>query len=312
MRTMHSFTGPRAVPARSAQEQANVIDNPERPGGIAGAASRDGSRSERKPDAALRSHAFTLIELLVVVGLIVMLVAMLAPGLAHTRPNVRLIQCLSNKHQLALACTMYSHDWTDYLVPNPPAGQIGGWCIGQEGWTAIPANTNLNYYATNCLAPYVANQFKAYKCPGDTLPSDNGDRIRSVSMNSQMVGGLATTPNYNSGWRTYKKLSDLTSPAPAMGWVFCDESMYSLNDGYLQMGLNMINYPDVPAAYHGGANCFSFADGHAEAHKWEYNGSAGVGLINCPYARYVTGKQWGGNGVDLDFRWLQARTSSPL
>ena len=46
--------------------------------------------------------------------------------------------------------------------------------------------------------------------------------------------------------------------------------MYSLNDGYLQMGLNSFDYPDVPAAYHGGINCFTFADGHVEAHKWRW------------------------------------------
>ena len=316
MRTMHSFTGPRAVPARSAQEQANVIDNPERPGGIAGAASRDGSRSERKPDAALRSHAFTLIELLVVVGLIVMLVAMLAPGLAHTRPNVRLIQCLSNKYQLALACAMYSHDWNDYLVPNAPAGEYRGWCQGQLGWGSIGANTNLIYYATNCLAPYVAYQFKSYKCPDDTIPSDNGDRNRSISMNGQMMGNLLAAgvnrDSYNAGWRNFHKMGDLIGPTPAMAWIFCDESMYTLNDGFMQMGLNSVDYPSVPAAYHDGANCFSFADGHAEAHRWEYKGSAGVGLMNGPYVKNVSGGHWGSSALDMDWQWLKARSSSPL
>ena len=38
--------GPRAVPARSAQELAGVLREPERPGAIAAAASRDGSRSD--------------------------------------------------------------------------------------------------------------------------------------------------------------------------------------------------------------------------------------------------------------------------
>jgi type II secretory pathway pseudopilin PulG len=314
MNTMHSFSGPRAVPARSAQEQTSVIENPEGPGAIVAAASRDGSRSDRKPDAAPRSHAFTLIELLVVVGLIVMWVAMLAPGLAHTRPNVRLIQCLSNKHQLAVACSMYSHDWIDYLVPNAPVVAYYGWCNGNgtESWTAALGNTNLNLYTTNCLAAYVGNRCKAYKCPDDTIPSANGDRIRSISMNGQMLGATPAPGYYNSGWRSYKKVSDLTTLTPAMAWVFCDESMFSLNDGYMQMSLGNPSYPDVPAAYHGGANCFSFADGHAEAHKWEYKGTSGSGLMNCPYRYGSTGTYWGSSALDMDWQWLKARTSSPL
>jgi glycerate 2-kinase len=51
------WTGPRAVPARSAQEEARVLGRPERPGAIGAAASRDGSRSGES-DAALRVGQF--------------------------------------------------------------------------------------------------------------------------------------------------------------------------------------------------------------------------------------------------------------
>jgi hypothetical protein len=250
--------------------------------------------------------------LVVVLALIAMGTAMLATGLAHTRPNSRLLQCLSNKHQLALACSMYSHDWNDYLVPNAPAGEWRGWCNGTENWGSSGANTNQDYYRTNCLGQYVLNKFKAYKCPDDTIPSDNGDRIRSISMNGQMLGAIPVPGgnSYNPGWSTYKKVSDLTSPTPAMAWIFCDENIYSLNDGYLQMGLNSIDYPEVPAAYHGGANCFNFADGHAEAHLWEWKGTFFSGLMNCPYVYGVSGTHWPSGGTDKDWLWLKARTSS--
>ena len=80
---------------------------------------------------------------------------MLSPGLARTQPNSRTAQCLSNKRQVALACGMYSQDWNDYLVPNAPANDYRGWCNGMENWTTAAANININYYTTNCLAPYV-------------------------------------------------------------------------------------------------------------------------------------------------------------
>ena len=83
------------------------------------------------------------------------------------------------------------------------------------------ANINPSYYSSDGLAPYLGGQFKAYKCPGDTIPSDNGDRIRSVSMNSQMGTYYYGSLNYNSGWRTYAKFSELTAPLPARAWIFC-------------------------------------------------------------------------------------------
>jgi prepilin-type processing-associated H-X9-DG protein len=84
--------------------------------------------------------------------------------------------------------------------------------------------------------------------------------------------------------------------------------MYSLNDGYLQMGLETPSYPDVPANYHRGANIFSFADGHVEVRKWQ-----GATLKNIPYKYGVT-EQSTGQGVvqsppDNDWRWVTNVTS---
>jgi hypothetical protein len=132
-------------------------------------------------------------------------------------------------------------------------------------------------------------------------------------MNSQM--GTEDTaddiPNYNKGWRTYGKMSGLDNPPPFRAFIFADESMFSLNDGYLQMGLVDPEYPDVPANYHGGVNCFGFADGHAEIRKWR-----GPVLPFTPYQTGVTESSPKGapapfNGgivnttmADQDWQWL--------
>jgi prepilin-type processing-associated H-X9-DG protein len=86
-------------------------------------------------------------------------------------------------------------------------------------------------------------------------------------MNSQM-GACYNVISYNTGWRQYSKLTDLTCPTPADAIMFVEEHPGSINDGYLQMGLASAGFPDVPGSLHGTSGGFSFADGHAMLKKW--------------------------------------------
>jgi len=223
-------------------------------------------------------NGFTLIELLVVIAIIAILAAMLLPALATAKAKAYQIQCVSNIKQLQLGWQMYAGDNNDRLIANSPLSAGYSWCGGSaEAWGAIDANINLDYYRTNMMAPYMGGQLGVYRCPADNIPSDNGQRIRTYSMQGQ----LGSTLSYGNQVyaKNYLKLGQITSgPGPSDMIVFLEESMISMNDGWLQVDNAftatpgtfgaLAMFPDVPGSYHKWSCGMSFADGHAEIHKW--------------------------------------------
>src|SRR5206468_4278882 len=60
----------------------------------------------------------------------------------------------------------------------------------------------------------------------------------------------------------------VTIPKPSQIFIFLDEHPDSINDGYFLNKADDLEWIDLPASYHNGAGCFSFADGHSEVHRW--------------------------------------------
>ncbi len=245
--------------------------------------------------------AFTLVELLVAIGMLCLLASFMLPALARAKIKSPATGCLSNLRQMQLGWSMYKDDNNDLLLPNAPVGTGSGnnWCPStSENWTTSSANINAAAYASTLLWPYVANDISVYRCPGDVKPSSNGIRVRTYAMNGQM-GAPSSLSSYDAPALQYTKGTDLTCPKPASAFIFCDESMYTLNDGYFQVETHNGTLPEVPAAYHGGACGVGFADGHAESHNWQTTSFTGI-----PYSFGATGSfppVFGGkNNVD----WL--------
>jgi prepilin-type N-terminal cleavage/methylation domain-containing protein len=234
------------------------------------------------PRPRIRRHArgFTLIELLVVIAIIAILAAMLLPVLARAKMQAWKTQSMNNLKQLQLGAKMYANDNDGTLLPNapfnPPSPGAKAWIDVSsstyvEGLDDEIGNTNRALYTDALLAPYLGNQTDVYRSPADVMPSKNGQRIRSYSMNGQ-VGTIYTKSsiNFDSPAILYSREADIVAPSLSDLFVFCEENPYTINDGYLEINSQSSApaFPDVPAAYLGGSCAFSFSDGHVEVHKW--------------------------------------------
>jgi len=266
-----------------------------------------------RPSRALRVCAFTLIELLVVIAIIAILAAMLLPALNKAKQKANAINCVSNLKQLQLGWALYQNDNNDRFMPNAPAGAKGGqtWVPSTPSidWGTSQANTNESMYLTNLMAPYMANQLKVYRCPADTIPSFNGIRLRSYSMNSQ-VGSRGLVTDYSQGTRRdYAKMAEVTTPGATDLFVLVEENMCSLNDGFLQVfSAAEPVYPDVPGSYHRWGGGFGFADGHASIRIWKKP------ALQIPVARgFRTSFVPATDGInDSDLQWLWFHAAAPV
>jgi len=219
------------------------------------------------------------------------------------------------------------------------AADTGASAIYNRAWTWSRLDFNgLNAFNTDpradiTLRPlwqYIKN-WAVYKCPSDTSTVNSNNvtlpRIRSISMNFFLGGeGDNTLAPDSSGWGQYyvpyyTKTTDLTitrSPGPAKTFVFIDERQDTINWG--NFGTDMAGYPtpispsahgqmytwyiDMPASYHHMSAGLSFADGHAEIHRWQDSRTM------PPLNSLVGSGPWPAPD-SVDVAWMQDVTARP-
>jgi prepilin-type N-terminal cleavage/methylation domain-containing protein/prepilin-type processing-associated H-X9-DG protein len=247
-------------------------------------------RKMRNRFRIMKKHraGFTLIELLVVIAIIAILAAMLLPALNRAKIRAVAAACMSDKKQLILAWIMYSGDNNDHLAINsdphsphttgyPDNSYKPSWIGSVIDWTSGPYNTNVIYLIDDrysLLGRYLGTSTKVFACPAADYASPAqramgwSQRMRSVAMNGAVGDGY----KYSFGWYPWyyaKKSSDFHYPSPSDCWVITDEHPDSIDDALLYVApFAVTSFTEMPGTQHGGACGLSFADGHAEIHKW--------------------------------------------
>jgi len=232
-------------------------------------------------------EGFTLIELLVVIAVIAILAGLLLPALARSKARGQGVFCLNNTRQLTLAWLIYADDHGGRLPYNLGGDANRGsvaeknplnWVNNVMNWETDQDNTNTTTITEASLSPYASRVVSIYRCPSDNVLSEIqrslgwAARVRSYSMNA-MVGnaGDLSSSGVNQNNTNYIQFFALSAiPSPAEIFVFLDEHPDSINDGYFINKAYQWDWIDLPASYHNGAGCFSFADGHGEIHPWRF------------------------------------------
>lgn len=269
--------------------------------------------------------AFTLVELLVVIAIIAILASILLPTLGKARAKARTIECLGNKKQLMIAWLGFATDNNDRLTGNShERGELEKeWAHGQMSWAVSTDVTNIQHMLAGQVGPYLAHEWKVFKCPADNFLSPSqrqagwSARVRSISMNYFMGegkdgnGGGTKVTERAFDQRVFKFLGDMRALSPSRAWVVTDAHPNYVSRPCFTFWRRPDNlaWTAIPGMYHCRASTIGFADGHAEVRRWR------AAALDLP-VQYV-----GGDGSDRilqagvgsreDYEWLHSRSTEP-
>jgi prepilin-type N-terminal cleavage/methylation domain-containing protein/prepilin-type processing-associated H-X9-DG protein len=230
---------------------------------------------------------FTLVELLVVISIIALLMAVLLPALSRAREQGKRSVCLNYQRQLTSAWMMYADDNADKII-NGDAEEYGDWETSTNAYACPPATG----YPDHCREkPWILKDWSRTGEPELTLaqkkdqimkglfvryikdikvlkcPRGNAKEARSYSFVDSMN---VVVLNVGAGAILIKNRLQIRKSTER--FVFIENGDFLGGPGGAWGGftayVNTDAWWDLPSVWHGDGTTFSFADGHAEYHKW--------------------------------------------
>jgi type II secretory pathway pseudopilin PulG len=259
-----------------------------------------------------------MVELLVVITIIAIIAALMLPTLSKAKQQAAASNCLNNQKQLANAFHMYTQDNADRIVQMadyktgaeiyPAGGFWGGPVQPPSNWNG--ASDALDAVQTGLKTSnayyFYCNALVSYHCPGDmrilntpTSKSANGWAYDSYSR-TQNLGGDPSDDYWGCG-DTYTKVSAIPVPGTTFAMLEdADWRGYNVGTWVVNWQGDFFDWQDPPAMSHINVDTISFADGHAELHKWTDPAIIAAGQSA---ARGVPQLNWTGptNGADYQY-----------